>query len=940
MVIELGAGYIRFHTNGATLMSGAVPYEISNSYAEADLFDIHYVQSGDVLTLVHPSYRPKELRRLGATNWTLTDITFTSSLARPTGVTIAAARGESLNITSITKANPGTITFSSTHQFVAGDGIYISGVADGGMVELQDGFYNVYTTNTTQVSLKDYNTGTPINTTGYGTYVSGGSAQYGNRIADIVNYYVVTAVIEGSESGPSTAVSAANNLYINGSFNTISWTQVSGATRYNVYKRQSGLYGYVGQTAALSFIDNNIAPDMGITPPIFDTTFAYQGITSVPVTTGGSKYGSLGTGGMISSIAVTNGGSGYISPTLTVTDPTGYGATFTVTNNVGGVILAVTVVTSGYNYSNPVFYLNSTGAGAGGAVLTPNIVPRTPASVTLKVTDATGTGAILEPIITNGVITGVNVVNPGSGYTNPVVTVDNDGGGSGATFGTPTLSGLEYPGAVSYFEQRRVFAGSTVNPQTLWMTRSSTQSDMSYSIPVKDTDRISFEVAAREANTIRHVVPLTQLILLTNSAEWRVTSVNSDALTPTSISVRPQSYIGANNVQPSIVNNSLVYCAARGGHVRELGYSWQANGFITGDLSLRAAHLFDLFNIEDMAYQKSPHPILWFVSSVGKLLGLTYVPEEQIGSWHQHDTDGIFESVTCVAEGEEDHVYAIIRRTINGQSKRYVERMGAQQFDQLSDAFYVDSGLTFDGTNTGTTTITASGGSTWGTDDTITLTASAPVFSYPATGDVGDCIVLTDSQGNKYRLRIASLTSTTVATAVPDGTIPASLRNTATATWAWARDSVGSLGHLEGKTVSILADGAVMAQRVVSGGTVTLDRPATVVHVGLQYDADLQTLPVSLNIEGFGQGRMKNVNKAWLRVYRSSGIFVGPDSDHLVEAKQRTTETYGVPPELKSDEILIVMTPSWASSGQVYIRQSDPLPLTIVSMTLEIALGG
>ena len=84
----------------------------------------------------------------------------------------------------------------------------------------------------------------------------------------------------------------------------------------------------------------------------------------------------------------------------------------------------------------------------------------------------------------------------------------------------------------------------------------------------------------------------------------------------------------------------------------------------------------------------------------------------------------------------------------------------------------------------------------------------------------------------------------------------------------------------------------------------------------------------------------KNVNKAWLRVYRSSGIFVGPDENNLTEAKQRTTEPYGTPPALKSDEIQIMVTPSWDDSGQVYVRQKDPLPLTVVSLTLEVALGG
>ena len=81
------------------------------------------------------------------------------------------------------------------------------------------------------------------------------------------------------------------------------------------------------------------------------------------------------------------------------------------------------------------------------------------------------------------------------------------------------------------------------------------------------------------------------------------------------------------------------------------------------------------------------------------------------------------------------------------------------------------------------------------------------------------------------------------------------------------------------------------------------------------------------------------MNKVWLRVYRSSGIFVGPDSDNLTEAKQRTTEIYGSPPALKSEEIPVMITPSWNDSGQVFVRQSDPLPLTVVSMTLEVAVG-
>lgn len=605
MVIEMGPGYFRFHTQGATLMSGGVPYEIANPYAEADLFDVHYVQSADVLTLVHPNYAPRELRRLGATNWQLTTLSFAASIAAPGAPSLSAAGHTSVKYTY---------------------------------------------------------------------------------------YYVVTAVdSEGvSESAASAASSVGGNLFETGATVTISWAAVAGASRYNVYKLQGGLYGYIGQTTGLSIVDDNISPDLGKTPPLYDSVF----------------------------------------------------------------------------------------------------------------------------------------------------------GGAG-----------DYPGAVSYFEQRRCFAGTTNKPQNIWMTKSGTESNMSYSLPIRDDDRIAFRVAAREANTIRHIVPLTQLLLLTSSAEWRVTSVNSDAITPSTISVRPQSYVGASNVQPVIINNTLIYGAARGGHVRELAYNWQASGFITGDLSLRAPHLFDTFDIVDMAYAKAPQPMVWFVSTSGRLLGLTYVPEQQVGAWHWHDTDGVFESCTVVAEGSEDVLYCVVRRTINGASVRYVERMASRQFSDQVDAFFVDCGATYSG-------------------------------------------------------------------------VPA--------------DVISGLGHLEGKTVSILADGAVHPQRVVTGGSITLDIEASTVQIGLPIEADLQTLPLAVQLQdgSFGQGRFKNVNKVWLRVHRSSGIFVGPSASELTEAKQRTTENYGAPPALKSEEIPLVLTPSWADSGQIFVRQSDPLPLTVVSMTAEVALGG
>ena len=132
-----------------------------------------------------------------------------------------------------------------------------------------------------------------------------------------------------------------------------------------------------------------------------------------------------------------------------------------------------------------------------------------------------------------------------------------------------------------------------------------------------------------------------------------------------------------------------------------------------------------------------------------------------------------------------------------------------------------------------------------------------------------------------------------------------------------------------------LADGKVQTQKVVANGSITLDTAASLVTVGLPIVADLQTLPVTMQIDGYAQGRAKNISRAWLRLYRSSGISIGPDTDNLVPF-----DPYESTPTLKTDEIPVLLTPSWTTSGQIYIRQTNPLPLSVVGLTLEVAVGG
>lgn len=694
MVLELGEKYVRFHTLGKTLLGeSGQAYEVETPYLEADLFDIHYVQSADVLTLVHPNYPPKELRRYGATDWRLVDIKFGSSLPAPTG--LSATQTINKNVT-----NP-----------------------------------------------KDYK-----------------------------RSYAVTALLaDGTEeSVRSSPVTIDCNPYGDGSYNTITWNAVTGAGLYRVYRDQGGIWAYVGQTDTTKIIDENISPDASITPPHYDDAFySSKGITSVTVTNGGSGYvydrrgisadnwrilSSPSKGEIAGTRRVADSGSEKSPFSVRVYDESGEGAGATVelvtsrrvwTEEIAGnsdagpsyddmvttTVTGIKVTNVGQGYSLPrveITWTDHTWVGSWTdyfgrrATVALDVEP---SSLSISVSDPTGWGAELVPAVKDGRIESVIVRSGGQNYTSPKLTVVSTSG-SGASLSANVGQAPDYPGAVSYFEQRRWFGGTQNRPNNLWATRPGTEADMSYSLPTQSDDRIAVRVAAREANRILHIVPLAQLMLMTGAAEWRVSPLNSDAITPESMSVRPQSYVGASNVQPLVIGSSMIYGAGRGGHLRELGYNYEAGGYISGDVCLRAPHLFDNLTIVDLAYSKAPTPMVWAVSSSGKMIAMTYVPEQQVGGFSTVETNGSIESVCVVAEGEEDICYVEVLRTIGGEPVRFVERMSERQYSELKECVYVDCAGTYRGEAKKEIT-----GLTWLEGETVSILADGAVEPPQAVKD-------------------------------------------------------------------------------------------------------------------------------------------------------------------------------------------------------------
>ena len=839
MILEMGHQYFRFHTGGKTLMGdNGQPYEVATPYHEDDIFNIKCVQSSDVMTFTHSSYPIKELRRYSSVDWRLVEVDFNPKLTAPTNVKATK--------TSTAKDDPNEDKY--------------------------------------------------------------------------VWKYRVTAMNSDktAESLPSEVANVNANLYATGTVVTISWDKVEGATFYRVYKNQAGVFGYIGDTEELSITDENFAPEMDITPRRFEEAFgASNGIKTATVESQGSGYVQYknGLGDYVGDFYPTKMAlmknykpdaevktnnvsvskyfpqlswtyaktSEYNYPDYPKPDTAAINRDYIkiVDSNLAGSGAKVegifyeyrsrytTYYTSGdsdytvYHSETKVTLIGLKVTARGSSYLLPQVtvqgsdspyckawfdMPVVNTGVTIDVQDETGSGAVLSAEVNGGKLTGVRIVQGGHNYKSPVAVVRSTEG-SGAKINLSVGKTGSYPSTVCYHEQRRCFAGLSNAPQRVLMTRSGTEDDMTFSLPVQADDRINIQLASRDNNPILHLVPMGNLLILTTAGEWRVQTMNSDALTPESISVRQSSFVGANNVQPIVANNSMLFCAARGGHVMEMGYSNEAGGYISSDISIRAADLFDKWQITDATFSKAPIPICWFVSTSGQLLGLTYIPHQQVAAWHSHTTDGAFESCEAVAEGAEDVLYCVVRREVNGNVIRQIERLS-----ERSKGVFVDSAGVYEGEET---------------------------------------------------------------------------------------DVITGLSRLEGKTVSVLADGAVENDKVVVNGQIELDRPASKVIVGLRYGSTLETLPMAITLKdnSVANGRHKNVTDVWLRVVNTSGVWVGPDEEMLVEAKQRTNEPYGTPPKPVTGEMGVKLLPKWTDGGEIVVRQLDPLPITIVGLTADVAVG-
>ena len=542
-------------------------------------------------------------------------------------------------------------------------------------------------------------------------------------------------------------------------------------------------------------------------------------------------------------------------------------------------------------------------------------------------------------------------------------------------------------GTVGFYQQRLAFGNlyddfaTLSSPEAIAVSFIGHYFDFFSLGPIAENDNFPFswQLAGRRVVEIRHLVDLERLVVLTNEGAHIAQGNDAGALLPTAINMKRISSTGAAKLRPLIANESLLYLEARRSIVRDLNFQIQSEGYRGNDLTAFAAHLFNGFNIVDWDYQLNTDSIVFAARDDGTMLGCTYIKEQQIVAWHRHsftqaDINGdtaegaSVEKVCCIPEGDEDVCYLVVKRqhkgyladTERGREHRYLERFVLRPVTDLVEVAYMDSHLTYDGRNTDTTnTMVISGGTDWTYEETLTLTSEL-FGTYFTTDNVGDEFHLTGSDGTIIRFAVETYVNGNEVTGKVDKTVPATMRNASISDWSVAVDEFSGLWHLEGYKVTVFADGYVIANPInpayettytVTNGKVTLARKFGVVHIGLPFVSDIETLDVDTTEPGQTiADRNKMMGKVTVWMEDSRGIFVGnnPDTsdpfsiDGLEEFKLREQELYDEPTRLLTGVGEVLIRPEWNSHGRVLLRQVDPLPMRVnaIAPSGMIPFGG
>lgn len=806
-----------------------------------------------------------------------------------------------VNISAITRANPGVITTSAAHGLVTGDRVMLAGI--GGMIELNNREVQVTVINATQFSWGE-------NTSTFGTFTSGGSVA---KIVEVPTPYTQADLFDASGTLQLGYAQSADTLYlVHPSFgprkltrtSNTSWTlsvvdlalgpfttsnfddtkrlvvesiSPSFQPGANMTIRANHALFEAGHVGSLMFLEE-IYFDQRDTRPWIPSEVNVVGLT---VSYEGNVYQH------VEAVGAAQGGS--VAPTHTIGD-----AWDNMQGGAGNArhkyrylhsrwaIVRITAVTSSTLVNaTAVTYLCD-----GFFPLSKSISGVANASGRIRIT-AAGHGFSDGDYVRVQSVGGVTAANGDWRVVNASTnTFDLDGstfagtwsgGGSVQRYSTwkyalgAFSAARGYPAAVTFYQDRLCFAGTAADPDTVWMSEASNYEGFSTrdANQITAANAITATLSSGEVNKIEALQGTPDgLIVYTADSEGSIQqATGNEPLGPNNVRALPLSNYGSADVRPVRAGNAVMYVQRGGRKLRE--FIRDDTGYASNDVTVRAEHLFTGASIVSMDWCQEPDAILWAARTDGTLLSFTYQKEQSVFAWCRHKLGGssnaagtappIVESVCQVpsADGSSNDLYVIVNRWINGATRRYVEILRPRwvRGSTIASGYFLDGGLTYSGS--------------------------------PAT-------------------------------------------------------TISGLTWLIGQTVTILADGKVHPTRTVSAsGSITLDYAASTVHVGLPYAGRLQLMrPELAQPNGSAQGKVKQVKKVTARLLNTNNLKFGPDFATMSRVNfRRTTDPIDQPvPLLDGDKTFDFNAPSADTDAYVCLEQELPYPFCVVGVwpTVEV----
>ena len=597
-------------------------------------------------------------------------------------------------ISGATAANPCVITATS-HGFSNGDEVYISSVV--GMTELNGKYYKIKNKTTNTFELTDIDD-TNINSTSFTAYSSAGTA---------ARVYTVTTTYTTADIPTLQFAQSADVLYV-------------AHPSYTPRK--------ITRTAHTSWTISDIT--------FTDGPYQDENITTTTLTPSHTS----GSSRTITASATTgiNGGDGF--------QTTDVGRLISIGHQAAAWAASTAYAVGDVKRnSGNVYECLKAGdsAGSGG-----------PSGEGDEIVDNECTWKFLRD---GGIQWGYATVTARTNTTVVTVTVN-------ATFGGTTAETkwrlgaysdtTGFPAAVAFFEQRLFWAGSTEQPQTLWGSKSGDYEN--HTPGTLDNDALIYTLATDQVNVIRWLSPGKVMAIGTVGGEFTIAgSTTADPLTPTNVRVVREGTRGSHAHTPIRVDNVVLFIQRQQRKLREFAYTFESDSFQSPDLTILSNQV-SKGGMTEISFQQEPSTVVWGVKADGQLIGMTYLRDQKVVAWHRHKlggsfspstSHGIIESLAVIPGSGEDQVFMIVKRTVNGTTRRYVEFI-ENQFDTeedqtKDDAFFVDSGLTLNNPITITGATRA---------NPVVVTAAGHGFSDGDLVDIEDVLGMTELNDNRYKV--------------------------------------------------------------------------------------------------------------------------------------------------------------------------------------------